>query len=160
LAVGELYVQLREAEAIGKLELLAFDGEPACWRWWMGLAGERLVLKPDAFVSVAVGDYELLSFVEVDLSTESTTVLRRKALAYVAHWENGREQQRQGGLYPRVVWLVPDERRREQLVGVLETLPAESWQLFRVGLVSEATSVIGDISGPASEADRAINSKA
>lgn len=141
LAVSELYVQLREKEATRELEVLAFDAEPACWRAWTGLGGEQRLLKPDAFVSVAAGDYEHRSFVEVDLSTESTNVLRRKALVYVDYWQSGAEQQRHG-VFPKVVWLVPDERRRAQLVDVLSRLPAETWLLFAVALQGAAVPML------------------
>ncbi len=141
LAVSELYVQLRAAEAASELELLAFEAEPECWRAWTGLGSERRLLKPDAFVSVATGDYEHRSFVEVDLSTESMSVLRRKTLVYVDYWQSGTEQQRHG-VFPKVVWLVPDERRRSQLVAVLGRLPAETWQLFQVALIGDAVAAL------------------
>ncbi len=150
LAVSELYVQLREAEAAGQLELLDFQSEPACWRYWTGLGGERQVLKPDAFISIASGDYEYRSFVEVDRSTESSTVIRRKATAYVSYWQNGSEQARHG-IFPAVVWLVPDDHRKQQVIEALARLPAESWQLFRVALNHNA---IGALSGRSPPGDR------
>ena len=101
------------------------------------MSGERLVLKPDAVVSVAGGDYEYRSFVELDRATESRTVIRRKALAYVAYWHSGAEQEA-SGLFPKVVWLAPDERRKGQLVEALASLDPDSWQLFQVVRAEEA----------------------
>jgi hypothetical protein len=141
LGVSELYVRLREAEAAGELELLGFDAEPAGWRWWLGPSGERLALKPDAVVAVGVGNYEYRSFVELDRATESRTVIKRKALTYVSYWQSGTEQQR-FGLFPRVVWLAPEARRRTQLVDVLATLEPDVWQLFRVVLVDDAVPTL------------------
>jgi len=148
LLVTELYVRLREAEANKEIEILDFQTEPPCWRWWHGPSGERLVLKPDAFVRLGVGDYEHASFVEVDRSTESTTVLRRKADTYVAYWHSGQEQA-SSGLFPRSVWLVPDERRRAQLAGVLGRLDPEAWQLFQVVRFDEALPALAGRPPPA-----------
>ena len=89
------------------------------------MTGERLVLKPDAFVRLGVGDLEENNFLEVDRSTESPTVLKRKALTYVAYWQSGEEQVRRG-VFPRVLWLVPDERRKQQLLNVLSRLDPDS----------------------------------
>lgn len=141
LAVSELYVRLREAEEQGELDLLGFDAEPAGWRWWLGPGGERLVLKPDAVVALAAGDYEYRSFVELDRSTESRTVILRKAEAYVRYWREGSEQQRLG-LFPRVVWLVPDERRKVQLVDALSRLAPDTGQLFQVALHEAAVPAL------------------
>lgn len=141
LLVTELYVLLREAEAAKDCELLEFEAEPPCWRWWSGPSGERLVLKPDAFVRLGVGDFEQVSFVEVDRSTESSTVLKRKAETYVAYWCSGTEQAREG-LFPRCVWLVPDAKRQEQLTGVLARLDPKAWQLFQVVRFEEAASAL------------------
>jgi len=150
LLVSELYVRLREATWAREVELLDFQTEPPCWRWWHGPSGERLVLKPDAFVRLGLGDYEHLSFVEVDRSTESTTVLRRKAETYVAYWHSGQEQA-SSGLFPRSVWLVPDERRRAQLAGVLGRLDPEAWQLFQVVRFDEALWALTGRQPPGSE---------
>lgn len=137
LAVSELYVKLREAERGGEVDLISFEAEPAGWRWWVDVSGKRLVLKPDAVVVLGSGDIELHEFVEVDRSTESGTVLKRKALVYVDYWQAGVEQAK-SGIFPLVVWLVPDERRKQQLVEVLARLPPEAWQLFTVGLYDRA----------------------
>jgi len=148
LLVTELFVVLREAEARKEVELLEFEAEPPCWRWWHGPSGERLVLKPDAFVRLGVGDFEQVSFVEVDRSTESTTVLRRKAETYLAYWRSGQEQAREG-LFPRSVWLVPDSKRLGQLTAVLGRLDPEAWQLFQVARFDEAVWALAGRPPPA-----------
>ena len=140
LAVSELYVRLREVEVdTGRedraVKLDIFDAEPACWRWWVGAAGERLVLKPDAFVSVLTSEFEYRTFVEVDRATESLPVVRRKAEVYVDYWRSGTEQAEEG-LFPRVLFVVPTTKRLEAVVSVLSRLDPETWQLFQV--VSEA----------------------
>lgn len=141
LAVSEVYVGLRESEAAGDILLDDFQAEPACWRYWTGVGGERLVIKPDAFVSVVVGDYEYVSFIEVDLGTESSTVLRQKAQTYIDYWRGGAEQGR-NRVFPKVIWIVQDDRRRSQVADVIGRLPADAWRLFQITLSERATEGI------------------
>jgi hypothetical protein len=141
LAVSELYVQLRELERAGRFELLRFDGEPSCWRTWTGHGGERLVLKPDAYVVLARRDFEFASFIEVNRSTESLNVIRRKAQTYVTYFQAGVEQHAHG-LFPRVVWLPDTEQRRERLIDGLARLDSEHWRLFGVGLLADAERLL------------------
>ena len=148
LLVTELYVNLREAEGVKAVEVLDFVTEPPCWRWWHGPSGERLVLKPDAFVRLGVGDVEQVSFVEVDRATESTTVLRRKADTYVAYWRSGEEQAREG-VFPRCMWLVPSSKRLAQFSGVLGRLDPDVWQLFQVVRFDEAVWALAGRPPPA-----------
>jgi len=139
LGVSELYTCLREAERNGSLELIEFEAEPACWRRWSDVNGAPQVIKPDAHVVLGVGEFEIHRWVEVDRSTESGTVLRRKALTYVEYWRSGLEQQAVG-VFPRALWLVLDEKRKEQLITLLGALPPDTWQLFEVGLADAALS--------------------
>jgi hypothetical protein len=41
-----------------------------------------------------------------------------------------------------VVFLVPDEKRRERIVDSLAQLPAEHWQLFQVGRLDHAVALL------------------
>jgi hypothetical protein len=141
LAISELWVELTEAERRGDLELLDFQPEPSSWRSFSGIGGDRRWVKPDARVTVVAGEWEQHCFVEVDLGTESGTVIRRKAEAFVAYWQTGIEQQRDG-VYPRVVFLVPDDARRGRLVDALGRLPAEHWQVFQIDLLERAVTAI------------------
>ncbi|WP_462189234.1 MULTISPECIES: replication-relaxation family protein [unclassified Frankia] len=133
LAVTELYTALRKAEAAGRLVVARFQAEPASWRSFSGPAG-RMVIKPDARVALRLGRYEDTWMVEVDRATESLPTIRRKAELYIKYWQSGRE----GEVFPRVLWVVPDEGRRRQLLAVLGRLPADTWQLFTVATSDEA----------------------
>lgn len=137
LEVTELYVRLREAEQAGQLELTSFDAEPDCWRTFVGIGGGRVTLKPDAFIRIAVNEYEHLSFVEVDRATHSAPALGRKLTVYRRYWATGREEER-FGIFPRVVVLVPSKARRDVAIEVCGTQPADSWPLFRVALSTAA----------------------
>ncbi|MGH2554565.1 MAG: replication-relaxation family protein [Actinomycetota bacterium] len=141
LAVTELYVRLLEAERGGHLEVLTYDAEPDCWRTFTGPGGEAVVVKPDAYVRIGVGAFEEHAFVEVDRGTESARALGIKLDRYRAYWASGREQQG-NDVFPRVVWLVPDAKRHDQLVDVASRQPAEAWRLFKVARFEDAVSAL------------------
>jgi hypothetical protein len=140
LAISELWVQLLEAERDGRLKLVEFQPEPRCWRTYSGISGVRWV-KPDAGVVTATDEWELHFWVEVDLATESQSVIRSKAATYAGYWQTGKEQTARG-VFPRVLFLVSDDRRKEQVVETLSRLPAEQWQLFQVALFDRAVVVL------------------
>lgn len=139
LDVTELYVRLREAAGSGALELLAFDAEPACWRSFTTAQGAG-VLKPDAYVRVGLGEFEDHYFVEVDRGTVGAAAIGRKLALYRAYYASGREQQARG-VFPRVLWLAPDEARRAWLVDVAGRQPSESWRLFQIVRFDQALRV-------------------
>lgn len=141
LAVSELYVQARLAERQGLLDLLAFDAEPACWRTYGDAFGGRAVIKVDAFLRLGLGAYEDRFFIEVDLGTESRSVVGRKLRAYLDYFNSGVEQTAHG-VFPRVLWLANSEARRAVLVGVCGRLPPEAWQLFTVGRLERAVELL------------------
>jgi len=140
LAISELYVRLVEAERAGAMQLRDFVAEPGCWRSFTGPYG-RTVLKPDAYVITRLGDFEDHWFIEVDRGTEATTTLARKCDVYRRYWQTGTEQARRE-IFPKVLWLVPDQRRYDALVEVFGRQPAEAWQLFAVALFDEAVNAI------------------
>jgi Replication-relaxation len=136
LAVSEIFVRLAEAERGGQLQLADFVTEPDCWRQFYGPGGARVVLKPDAAVTVQLGRFEDRWFIEVDRGTESRTTITRKCDLYRRYWQSGVEQARTG-VFPRVLWLVPDERRRAALVEIIGRQPGEAWTLFAIALFDE-----------------------
>lgn len=141
LAVSELYVRLTEVARRGRLDVLDFDTEPACWRTFTGLGGARTVLKPDAFARLGLGDFEDAYFVEVDRATHSGPSVARKLTSYRRYWQTAREQNRWGGVFPKVLVLVPSEARKAALIEVAGEQPAESWPLFQIARYDEALEV-------------------
>jgi hypothetical protein len=141
LACTELLVRLSEAADRGELDVISAEGEPACWRGFIGAGGARLMLKPDLFLRVGVGALEDRWMIEVDLSTEASGTLQAKLKHYLAHYRSGSEQ-REHGVYPRVLWAVPDARRAAQLADVLERLPAEARRLFAVCLLDKTVAFL------------------
>ncbi|MDQ1438341.1 MAG: hypothetical protein QOK43_1970 [Acidimicrobiaceae bacterium] len=131
LAVTDCYVTLKEAEAKQQLELVTFDGEPQCWRRYPGPGGRPADLKPDAFVITTAHGWELRHFIEVDRATEHPARITAKAQRYINYFRSGYEQHT-SEVFPKVLWVAPDERRTTGLVDALARIDAESWALFQV----------------------------
>jgi hypothetical protein len=130
LAITELYVRLVLADRTGRLELLAFQSEPTAWRRFQGRAGQT-TLKPDAALRLGAGTYEDHWFIEVDRGTEAPGTIERKVAVYQAYWSTGREQATTG-VFPKVLWLVPDQPRADLLTEVIDRSAGESWQLHDI----------------------------
>jgi len=113
LAVSEVAVTLHEAHRTGTLELVRFEAEPVCWRSFT-IDGSRRYLRPDAFVILAVGEWERLWFIELDRGTQPASTICRKTHAYTAYTTTGQEQAR-WGVFPRVAFLTLDPPRRDAL---------------------------------------------
>jgi Replication-relaxation len=142
LAVSELYVQLKQAEHTGRVELLAFDAEPACWRPFTRLGGAAAVLKPDAYVEVGSREWIDAFFIEVDLGSEHRGQLLRQHRVYRDYFRAGVEQTKTGA-FPSVVWIVPDARRAGLLAGIHGELSAQDQRLFTVTTSEQALAVLG-----------------
>lgn len=142
LACTELVVELHEADGAGELECIEVQSEPGCWRGFLGPGAARLVLKPDLFARIGAGSAsEDRWFIEIDLATEASGTLRTKAARYLAHYRSGSEQA-EHGVYPRVLWAVPNEHRAGQVTDALRHLPDEATRLFTVRLLDEAVAFL------------------
>lgn len=143
IAVAEVYIRLVEAQAEGGAELLTFEAEPKSWRRWTGMAGESRILKPDAYAALGSAELEQLWFIEVDRGTESSLVVDRQCRAYLAYFDAGLEQEREG-VFPSVLWIVPDDKRATALLGLLARLPPPADSVFRVATASQALAILLD----------------
>jgi len=141
LAVSDLYVRLREAERAGRVELLAFDAEPACWRRYTRLGGAAGVLKPDAYVRLGVGEFEDSFFIEVDMGSERRGQLTRQHHAYQEFFRSG-EEQTKTGVFPGVLWIVPDARRVALLTDIHGRLPEQTRRLFMLATSERALELL------------------
>jgi hypothetical protein len=131
LAVAELAVRLHELQDRRAIELVGVETEPSCWRSFIGPHGTLEWLKPDLYAVTASGDYEDHWFCEADLATEHPPVVVRKAKAYQRYAATGAHQTRHG-LFPAVVWVVPDATRQEAIRGALAADTGLQPGLFRV----------------------------
>jgi len=68
---------------------------------------------------LGVGDFEHRWFVELDRGNESLPVLVRKCRLYETYYRTGREQAAHG-VFPRVCWIVPDDRHRDRLRAAID----------------------------------------
>src|SRR4051812_25890001 len=102
---------------------------------------ERVTVKPDLYLRLGVGDYTDHWSIEVDCATESGATIARKAAVYLAEYRSG-EVQRAGRPYPRVLWVVPDERRARQVNDALRTMPRGTHGLFATATANEAVTLL------------------
>lgn len=142
LAVAELHARLSEGDRSRRFELLELTAEPACWRSYAGVGSQRVVLKPDSYVRLGVGQYEDSYFCEVDLGTEGTAAVGRQLAHYVSYYRQGREQEVRG-VFPRVLWLAMTAERVGVLTDCVSRLPAARRGLFQIAAFDEAMAVFG-----------------
>lgn len=141
LAVTEIFVELKELERLGKIELEEFQFEPKSWRYYSDIGGSSLILKPDAFAKIVVGEYEDFFFFELDRSSESLTRIVNTCKKYVHYYNTGIEQ-RVNKVFPFVLWIVPDERRKENISKVIHQKLNNFWQMFQVVTLDEFENFI------------------
>jgi hypothetical protein len=143
LDVADLVVRLHEhaRASIGAVELLAVETEPACWRQFVGHYGARVLLKPDLRTTLGIGEHELHWFIELDRGTEHRSALTRKINAYVAAWRDGGEEVR-AGVFPRVLWVVPDDHRAEVIAEACATTNGVPEGMFAVSVTEQAVIVL------------------
>lgn len=142
LAVADLFVQLTVHARLRGWEVLEWQSEPDAWREVTTLGG-RIVLRPDFFVVLDVDGYELRWFVEIDRATEHLPAITRKCRLYHSYYKGGHEQRRHK-VFPRVLWVAPDERRAERLRTTIDGDRRLTSDLFRVTTGDEMLVAIGE----------------
>ncbi|MFC4245326.1 replication-relaxation family protein [Gryllotalpicola reticulitermitis] len=144
LGVADLAISVLELERGGRIEVLSVEAEPANWRTFLGAHLKTVTVKPDlTLVSAVVGsDFEDHWFIELDRATEHvSSKVMAKCRTYAAYAATGAEQAERG-VFPRVLWVVPDSRRRAAVAGAIAVerdLPAH---YFQVCTTDEFASVI------------------
>ena len=141
LAITEIFVELKELERLGKIKLEEFHYEPKSWRYYSDIGGSSLVLKPDAFAKIIVGEYEDFYFFELDRSSESLTRIANTCKKYIQYYNTGIEQ-RVNDIFPFVLWIVPDERRKENISNAIHLKLNNFWQMFQVVTLDEFSQFI------------------
>ncbi len=143
LDVAELHAQVVEADRAGHIELLELEAEPACWRRYDAASFQPVILKPDSYVRLGAGEYEYSFFCEQDRGSEGSRAIGGQLERYVEYHASGREQE-QRGVFPKVLWLVPNESRRRAIAGCVERLPSESRGLFETVVFDRAIAHLTD----------------
>lgn len=144
LAVAETHVQIWEAAHGGAFHLRDVEVETEAWREYVAMGGVKTILKPDLRVAIGSKSFDDHWYLEVDRGTESLPVLLRKSLAYDAYRRTGRAQA-EHGVFPRVLWLLPDTGRVERL---REAIDAESRLLDRLFVCITRDALMPTLANP------------
>lgn len=144
LAITETQVVLHEVSEQHPELQIRTTGEPECWRRYLNTHGMTVTLKPDLAVEVASPEFLDRYLLEIDRATENPARVMRKCWQYVFHRRSGSEQERNDGIYPFVVWIVPHATRKLQLQRALDTEPKLPKELFTVITPAELTFLIRD----------------
>ncbi|WP_160050464.1 replication-relaxation family protein [Nocardiopsis sp. FR4] len=147
LAVADIAVRLRELERDGVLEVVGLEPEPKNWRAFLAPHGARSWLKPDLFAITASGEFEDHWFIEVDRATERPDVVMRQAQVYQRYATTGRHQA-EHNLFPVVLWVVPDAKRRHTLEAALDAERGLQRDMFRVITVDDFTATVTGTATP------------
>ena len=131
---------LRELEISRKITQLALSWEPNCWRGFLN-AGESVNLKPDLYVRLVNGGEDEAYFLEIDCGTEPIQRIFAKCQIYVSYFNSGIEE-KTTGLTPYIVWLVPDEKRRDAMEKLFREKMPDASLLFQVILGNELKTLI------------------
>lgn len=122
LLIMDTYIQVAE---LFDLKILDFETEPNCWR----VIKPGLMLKPDLWLKLGSNKEELHWFVELDRSTEHKTAIKTKLELYYQYFLTGQEQDK-ADLFPRVLWLVPNNARKSWLEALIRPYEAQIPGLF------------------------------
>lgn len=136
LAVTDFHVRLHEAARQGAFQLSRVAVETEAWRDYVGSGGVRSILKPDLMMTISSDAYDDHWYIEVDLGTESLPALLKKSRAYEDYRRTGRAQA-EHGVFPRVLWVMSDQRRVERLMAAIAAEPTLPDRLF-VGITPDA----------------------
>ena len=130
LSVAEAAIRITELSRTRKVQLSHLEHEPTSWRSYH--AGGKIVnLKPDLFAITRLDGYEDHWFFEIDLSTESLAKISEKCGRYLEYYRSGLEQKLRG-IFPLVVWLVLDGRRKSLFIEHLQKAFPQHQRVFQV----------------------------
>jgi hypothetical protein len=143
LQVAELHTQLTEADRSRRIELLELSAEPACWRRYGGIGAQGIILKPDSYLCLGAGEFEVVYFIEVDMGTEGSRAVEWQLRRYLDYEASGREQATHG-VFPKTLWLALDDKRVDAITACVERLPRGARELFQAAPFTDALRVVSD----------------
>ena len=141
LAVTQLAIELLLSERRGEIRGLDVQGEPRSWRFLPGQRARTGLLRPDLFVALEVGTDELRWFVELDRGTAHLPAVLRKCRSYESYYRSGHEQA-EHGLFPKVLWITPTEKRASRLDGAIKAQRGLTDGLFATTTDDTALAVL------------------
>ncbi|MFT4259480.1 replication-relaxation family protein [Microbacterium sp.] len=140
LAIADVAVEAIEQAQLGHYEVLDIETEPWSWRTFQTGAGTT-TLRPDLLLVTADATTETHSFAEVDRGTEHLPAIRRKCDLYQRYYRDGSEE-RTRGVFPAVVWVVPDEPRATAIRTAIEADTTLDTDLFTVVTTGAALAAL------------------
>ncbi|WP_417288912.1 replication-relaxation family protein [Corynebacterium variabile] len=150
LATTEVCLVLTESVRALDGTRLELVQEPDCWRRFPGTSGEVVTLRPDLAATVTAPDFTDHYFLEVDQATENPARVLTTTRRYLAYRATGREQEA-AGVFPALVWIVPNLKRQEQLTRHLQAQPDIPRNLWLVLTLPQLPQLVRD--GPEAFAD-------
>lgn len=141
LTATEVHVRLVEATRGTDRNLAVWQGEPASWRAFTGPSGERVLLKPDAFIRLDGPGYSDSYWLEVDNGSQSRPVIRAKLDAYRRYAVTGLEQAA-SAVFPQAIFVTEHPARVATLVDVAGELPPELWPLVRIASLDDCARLL------------------
>ena len=138
LAITEVRTSIEEAVRQQTDTEATVALEPECWRTRLGPSGQPQVLRPDLAVTVTSPAYEDRYLVEVDRATENPG----RVIATCWRYQEHHAQAGDGGVFPLVVWLVPNDRRRHRLERAIAHSTGLLRDLFRVIRLDQLPTLI------------------
>lgn len=150
LAVTDTHVTLATAAQESAAELARVEIETEAWRTYLSPAGSAVILQPDLAVTVSTPTYDDHFYLEVDRGTESLPVLLTKCRAYTTYWKSGRAQA-EHGVFPRVIWIVPTQRRADRLTAAIADDAGLPARLFTAITPDQLIATVFDEEAPATD---------
>lgn len=129
LDLAQLYVDLKNLERTGEVEVIRFDREQEGWR----NIGD-VQLTPDAYLELGhpAARTKVTCFIELDRGTEHTRQIKDTCVRYWQAYERWEDE-----VFPYVLFVVPDEPRRREIADVTGGGPREAHDIFRILLASD-----------------------
>lgn len=127
LAIADTAIGIKRLERQGSIEVIGMTTEPDTWKI---IAGADL--RPDLYVELGFPSkgISLSLWIEVDMGTERQKKLKEKLASY---WHARQHATRDDiSVFPRILFLVPDDERLKELTWLIDSGPTEAKELFRV----------------------------
>ena len=138
LAITEVRTSIEEAVRQEADTEVAVALEPDCWRTALSPSGQVQVLRPDLAVTITSPAYEDRYLIEVDRATENPG----RVIATCWRYQEHQAQAGDGDVFPLVVWLVPNDRRRHRLERAIAHSTGLLRDLFRVIRLDQLPTLI------------------
>ncbi|OLO60097.1 hypothetical protein BKH23_09655 [Actinomyces oris] len=157
LAITEVRTSIEEAVRQQADTEATFALEPDCWRTALSPSGQPQLLRPDLDVTITSPAYEDRYLMEVDRATENPGRVIATCWRYQEHQATS-AQASDDGVFPLVVWLVPNDRRRHRLERAIAHSTGLLRELFRVIRLDQLSTLIhgGPAAIPAPQATNQV----